>query len=120
MGANSSESLKANLGSESGGRNMRPQRSRLYFPIPNQEIPLIDPQLRPLIERAERVLAQLEAWLPPAPPPIDWSAHAYRWRRRGARGWLDAVTRIAPIHLDDLQHVERQKAVLQRNTLAFL
>lgn len=81
---------------------------------------MIDPQLRPLIERAERVLAQLEAWLPPAPPPIDWTAHAYRWRRRGARGWLDAVTRIAPIHLDDLQHVERQKAILQRNTLAFL
>lgn len=81
---------------------------------------MIDPQLRPLIERAERVLAQLEAWLPPAPPPIDWSAHAYRWRRRGARGWLDAVTRIAPIHLDDLRHVDRQKAVLQRNTLAFL
>uniref|UniRef100_UPI0033426FF2 ATP-binding protein n=1 Tax=Castellaniella defragrans TaxID=75697 RepID=UPI0033426FF2 len=81
---------------------------------------MIDPQLRPLLESAQRVLAQLEAWLPPAPPPIDWSAHAYRWRRRGARGWLDAVTRIAPMRLDDLRHVDRQKAVIERNTLAFL
>ncbi|CPP17731.1 Predicted ATPase (AAA+ superfamily) [Bordetella pertussis] len=31
------------------------------------------------------MLAQLEAWLPPAPPDIDWSAHAYRWRKRGSR-----------------------------------
>ena len=34
-----------------------------------------------LIQRAERVLAQLEAWLPPAPPDIDWNAHAFRWRK---------------------------------------
>ena len=38
-----------------------------------------------LIQRAERVLAQLEAWLPPAPPDIDWNAHAFRWRKRGSR-----------------------------------
>lgn len=81
---------------------------------------MADPQLQTLIQRALGVLNQLEAWLPPAPPAIDWTAHAYRWRRRGARGWLDAVHRIAPIHLDDLQHVDRQKAILERNTLAFL
>jgi len=79
-----------------------------------------DPQLQALMDRAMGVLAQIEAWLPPAPPAIDWSAHAYRWQRRGARGWLDAVHRIAPIRLDDLQHVERQKTTLERNTLAFL
>jgi len=79
-----------------------------------------DPQLQTLIKRANGVLAQLEAWLPPAPPAIDWSAQAYRWQRRGARGWLEAIHRIAPIQLDDLQHVERQKAILERNTLAFL
>ncbi|WP_323018935.1 ATP-binding protein [Castellaniella sp.] len=72
------------------------------------------------MDRAMGVLAQIEAWLPPAPPAIDWTAHAYRWQRRGARGWLDAVPRIAPIRLEDLQHVERQKNTLERNTLAFL
>ena len=81
---------------------------------------MAEEQLQALMSRAMGVLAQLEAWLPPAPPAIDWTAHAYRWQRRGARGWLEAVRRIAPIHLDDLQHVDRQKAVLERNTLAFL
>lgn len=73
-----------------------------------------------LMERAERVLAQLEAWLPAAPPEIDWSAHAYRWRKRGARGWLDAVRHVARIDLTDLQHIERQKNIIDRNTRQFL
>lgn len=73
-----------------------------------------------LIARAERVLAQLEAWLPAAPPEIDWNAHAFRWRRRGSRGWLDAVRHVARIQKDDLQHIERQKDIIDRNTLQFL
>lgn len=76
--------------------------------------------LSTLINRAERVLAQLEAWLPPAPPEIDWTAHAYRWRKRGSRGWLDAVRHVARIDLNDLQHIERQKATIDRNTLQFI
>ncbi|VFR56763.1 putative ATP/GTP-binding protein [plant metagenome] len=70
--------------------------------------------------QASRVLSQLEAWLPPAPPDIDWNAHAYRWRRRGSRGWLDAVRHVARIEMDDLQHIERQKEVIERNTVNFL
>ena len=73
-----------------------------------------------LIQRAERVLAQLEAWLPPATPEIDWTAHAYRWRKRGARGWLDAVRHVARIDMADLQHIERQKGIIDRNTVQFL
>ena len=73
-----------------------------------------------LLARAERVLAQLEAWLPAAPPEIDWSAHAYRWRKRGARGWLDAVRHISRIQTGDLQHIERQKDIIERNTRQFL
>jgi predicted AAA+ superfamily ATPase len=76
--------------------------------------------MQDLAERALAVLAQLEAWLPPAPPPIDWTAHAFRWQRRGARGWLDAVRTLAPIRLQDLQHIERQKSIIERNTVAFL
>ncbi len=73
-----------------------------------------------LIQRAERVLTQLEAWLPPAPPATDWSAHAFRWRKRANRGWLDAVQHISMINPDDLQHIERQKGVIDRNTQHFL
>ncbi|SAI48594.1 Predicted ATPase (AAA+ superfamily) [Bordetella ansorpii] len=78
------------------------------------------PDMVRLLARAERVLAQLEAWLPAAPPEIDWTAHAYRWRKRGARGWLDAVRHIARIDMGDLQHIERQKDVIDRNTRQFL
>ena len=76
--------------------------------------------LSTLISRAERVLAQLEAWLPPAPPETDWSGHAFRWRKRGSRGWLDAVQHVSTIHLEDLQHIERQKEIIDRNTRHFL
>ncbi len=78
------------------------------------------PDLTRLVERAERVLLQLEAWLPPAPPVIDWTAHAFRWRKRGAQGWLDAVRHVATITTSDLQHVDRQKAIIDRNTVQFL
>ena len=79
------------------------------------------PELADLIARAARVLAQLEAWLPPAPPPVDWTARAYRWRKRGAsHGWLDAIAHVSVIHTDDLQHIDRQKGIIERNTLHFL
>ncbi|HLR12808.1 MAG TPA: ATP-binding protein [Burkholderiaceae bacterium] len=78
------------------------------------------PDLSTLITRAERVLAQLESWLPPAPPKTDWSAHAFRWRTRDGRGWLEAVTNIARQELADLHHIERQKEVIDRNTRHFL
>ncbi|MCQ9615517.1 ATP-binding protein [Paenalcaligenes niemegkensis] len=81
---------------------------------------MTSPDLSTLIERAERVLIQLEAWLPPAPPKTDWDAQAFRWRRRGSQGWLDAVKHIATIHPDDLKHIEQQKETIERNTLQFL
>ncbi|MYZ42695.1 ATP-binding protein [Achromobacter sp. KS-M25] len=79
-----------------------------------------DIDLTALTARAMRVLAQLEAYLPPAPPDIDWTAHAFRWRKRGARGWLDAVRHVARIAPDDLQHIGRQKDIIERNTRQFL
>ena len=85
---------------------------------PEPTLPAAD--LIRLVGRAERVLAQLEAWLPPAPPPIDWTAHAFRWRRRGNQSWLDPVQHIARIELDDLQHIDRQKDIIDRNTRQFL
>ncbi len=70
--------------------------------------------------QASRVLQQLEAWLPPAPPPIDWTVPAFRWRRRGQRGFLDPVRHVARIELSDLRHIARQKEVVERNTRQFL
>lgn len=79
-----------------------------------------DPKIQQLLDRALIVLGQLQAWLPPAPPAMNWDAVAWRWQSHGPRGWLEAVQRISPIRLDDLQHVGEQKKVLVRNTLAFL
>jgi uncharacterized protein len=77
--------------------------------------------LAELIKLANGVLTQLQAWLPPAPPPVDWGARAFRWRKRGtAHGWLDAIAHPHRITLEDLQHIERQKAVIERNTLHFV
>lgn len=73
-----------------------------------------------LINRAERVLAQLEAWLPPVPPETDWSALAYRWRKHGASGWLESVHNIAQMTTTDLLHIEEQKSILERNTAHFV
>ena len=83
--------------------------------------PAATPEMTDLLERAVRVLTQLEAWLPPAPPPTNWDAHAFRWRKRGAsHGWLDAIAHVSLINTEDLQHIERQKEIIDRNTLHFL
>jgi predicted AAA+ superfamily ATPase len=67
------------------------------------------------------VLAQLEAWLPPTPPPTDWKALAFRWRKRGAsHGWLDAIAHVSLINTSDLQHIERQRDIIDRNTRHFI
>lgn len=76
--------------------------------------------LTTLVERAERVLAQLEAWLPPVPPETDWTAHAFRWQKRGVRGWLRAIHHVSRIETQDLQHIERQKDIIDRNTRHFI
>ena len=79
------------------------------------------PESAEFMARALRVLAQLEAWLPPTPPPTDWKALAFRWRKRGAsHGWLDAITHVSLINTSDLQHIERQRDIIDRNTRHFI
>ena len=74
-----------------------------------------------LIQRAEGVLARLEAVLPhPATAP-DWTASvAFRYRRRGQVGVVEPVKQVAPIHLADLKEVDGQKDRLVRNTAQFV
>jgi predicted AAA+ superfamily ATPase len=73
-----------------------------------------------LLERAERLLERLEGLLPPSTEPADWTAHAFRWRRRGDRGWLQAVHAPHRIALEDLLCLDRQKSEIERNTAQFL
>jgi len=74
-----------------------------------------------LARRAEQLLARLEAVLPHPLAPPDWSAAiAFRYRKRGASGWLQPVRQVAPIALSDLREVDGQKERLLRNTAQFV
>ena len=73
-----------------------------------------------LLQRAEQLIGQIEALLPPRPPAPDWDCHAYRWRKRTGSGYLQAVREPHLMALDDLQCLERQRADIERNTVQFL
>ena len=78
-------------------------------------------KLEQFLTRAEALLARVEAVLPPAAPAPDWHASvAFRWRKRQSRGFLQPVTAISSISLDDLCNVDRQKALIEQNTRQFV
>src|SRR5438128_5439220 len=72
------------------------------------------------LDRAEAVLARLEALLPVPPAEPDWRAHAFRWRKRGERGLLQAVLHPQAIRLDDLVAIDDQKRTVDGNTRQFV
>ena len=76
-----------------------------------------------LIERLEELLRRLDLLLP-SPAAVDWSAHAFQWRRRaylGATvGQLVPVRNVASIQPQDLMHVDAQKQAILRNTEQFV
>jgi predicted AAA+ superfamily ATPase len=73
-----------------------------------------------LLVRATALVERLEALLPPAAVAPDWQAHAFRWRRTGGRGHLQALNHPQRLELDDLLCLDRQKAEILRNTRQFL
>jgi predicted AAA+ superfamily ATPase len=78
-------------------------------------------KLEHFLSRAEALLERLEGVLPPAAPAIDWSgAVAFRWRKRQGRGFLQPVAHVSQISLDDLQNIDRQKALIEQNTAQFV
>jgi predicted AAA+ superfamily ATPase len=77
-------------------------------------------ELSALLARVEGILGRIEAVLPPAPPPPDWHAHAFRWRKRAGRGYLQAVRHPHVIRLDDLVAIDEQKRAIDANTRQFV
>ena len=73
-----------------------------------------------LLARLEGILARVEAVLPPAPPPPDWKATAFRWRKRAGRGYLQAIAHPHTIRLDDLVAIDAQKGAIDANTRQFV
>ena len=77
--------------------------------------------LQQFLDRANALLARVEALLPAAPRESDWSAStAFRWRKRNGVGRLEPVLHIAPIALANLQNIDRQRSVIERNTQQFV
>lgn len=71
-----------------------------------------------------KIDARLEQLLPDPSAAIDWSAICFRWEQQqalGARfGRLVPIRSIAKIALNDLQHVDDQKALIVANTKQFV
>jgi uncharacterized protein len=79
------------------------------------------PELEGLINRIEQVLARFEATLPDAQTAPDWKKGlAYRWRKRGNSGFLQAVAHPHKIRLADLQGIDDQKKLIEQNTRQFM
>ncbi|MBB3213744.1 hypothetical protein FHW67_003045 [Herbaspirillum sp. Sphag1AN] len=80
-------------------------------------------QLDQFLQRAEALLARIEAMLPPAAASTGWDKGiAFRWRGRlgNAPGYLQSVGHIAPIALSDLHNIAPQKELIDQNTCQFV
>lgn len=78
-------------------------------------------ELDKLVARLNRLLDRAEDFLPQKSLPPDWKASiAYRWRKRGALGFLHPVAHPHLIRLSDLQEIDEQKKLIERNTRQFV
>ena len=73
------------------------------------------------IDRLGHLLDRLERLVPPAAPPVDWSAStAFRWRKRAGRGQLEPVRHPHAIRFADLKDIDDQKKRVRDNTAQFV
>jgi predicted AAA+ superfamily ATPase len=89
----------------------------------------LDPAVLQLLQRAESLVARLDALLPSphhaAVTAPDWAASvAFRYRKRSsaawATGWLEPVRHVSLIRYEDLQEVDTQKGRFMRNLAQFV
>lgn len=66
-------------------------------------------------------MERVESILPSVAPAPDWkSSIAFRWRKRGGRGFLQPVQNPHGIQLADLQGIDEQKKLVDQNTRQFV
>ena len=75
-----------------------------------------------LLQRAEQLITRIETVLPQPLSAPDWAiAVAWRYRKRSSgHGVLEPVRHVGAMRLDDLQEIDGQKEMIQRNTLQFV
>jgi predicted AAA+ superfamily ATPase len=77
--------------------------------------------LERFLGRVDALVDRLEKILPAGTQPVDWSAStAFRWRKRGGRGFLDPVRHPHAISFADLKDIDEQKKRLRENTAQFV
>lgn len=73
------------------------------------------------LRRLDTCLQRLNEVLPPVAPGINWSATtAAWWRRRALSGHLEPVVQTAPVTLNDVLGVDRQRSLVVGNTAQFV
>ena len=78
-------------------------------------------ELEKFLDHVERLLARLEALLPPPAQAVDWGEGiAWRWRKSDGRGQLRLVAHPHRIRLSDLRGIEGQKKLIEDNTRQFV
>lgn len=74
-----------------------------------------------LLTRAESLMARVELILTKPAPAPDWKrSAAFRWRKKDGHGFLQPVTNLHKIRLEDLRGVDEQKRVVEQNTRQFV
>jgi hypothetical protein len=74
-----------------------------------------------LIAKIDRLLDRIDGLMPRSPAAPEWKgAIAFRWRKRGGVGFLQAVTHPHLIELVDLQGIDEQKELIEQNTRQFV
>lgn len=76
-------------------------------------------------QQLSELFAKLNAYLPKTPAQPDFAVcHAFRWVRRqtllGHISYLEPVGHFAGIRFADLQHIDRQRKLIEQNTRQFL
>jgi uncharacterized protein len=74
-----------------------------------------------IIKRLDSLLDRIEPYLPDlTEATTDFSGGAYHWKSSGQNGHFQKINRPANFQLSDLQCIDRQKELIDRNTRQFL
>jgi predicted AAA+ superfamily ATPase len=73
-----------------------------------------------ILTRASTLIGRIEELLPRPVAPPSWDATAFRWRKDGQRGRLEAIGHPHRLALEDLLCIDAQRAEIERNTRQFL
>lgn len=74
-----------------------------------------------LAQKLDQLLDRIQPLLPPVITPVDWATvPAALWQKHQSRGYLEAVRSTPTGTLDDVLGVDRQKALVVKNTEQFV